>query len=234
VLLHGGQSDHREWRRQLEGLSDGFDVVAWDAPGCGASSDPPEDFPLDAYADTLAAFMDALGLEPAHVAGLSFGSGLAIELQRRHPERVASLVLVSPYAGWAGSLSQEEIAARLDGFAQMRPGDELPGLFGPGASPEAVAECAAIAAEARLEALGTMVRAFAVADLRPALPAIDVPTLVLHGDADVRSPPHVARAIHAAIPGAEIVSYEAVGHMLNVEAPERFNRELRAFVGGLG
>jgi pimeloyl-ACP methyl ester carboxylesterase len=207
VLLHGGQSDHREWRRQLEGLSDSFDVVAWDAPGCGASSDPPEDFPLDAYADTLAAFMDALGLEPAHFAGLSFGSGLAIELQRRHPERVASLVLVSPYAGWAGSLSQEEIAARLESVE------------------------AAIAQEPRAGALRTMARAFAVADLRPALPHIDVPTLILHGDADVRSPPHVARAIHAAIPGAEIVTYEGVGHMLTLEAPERFDRELRAFLG---
>ena len=41
ILLHGGLSDHREWRRQVEDLSDGFTVVAWDAPGCGDSSDPP-------------------------------------------------------------------------------------------------------------------------------------------------------------------------------------------------
>lgn len=44
ALLHGGMSDGRQWRRQLEGLSDEFTVVAWDAPGCGASSDPPETF----------------------------------------------------------------------------------------------------------------------------------------------------------------------------------------------
>jgi pimeloyl-ACP methyl ester carboxylesterase len=42
VLLHGGLSDHREWRRQLLGLADEFTVVAWDAPGCRESSDPPE------------------------------------------------------------------------------------------------------------------------------------------------------------------------------------------------
>jgi pimeloyl-ACP methyl ester carboxylesterase len=44
VLLHGGVSDSREWRQQLEGLSDHFAVVAWNAPGCGRSSDPPADF----------------------------------------------------------------------------------------------------------------------------------------------------------------------------------------------
>jgi pimeloyl-ACP methyl ester carboxylesterase len=45
VLLHGGLSDTREWRRQIDALRDDFTVVAWDAPGCGRSSDPPEAFP---------------------------------------------------------------------------------------------------------------------------------------------------------------------------------------------
>jgi pimeloyl-ACP methyl ester carboxylesterase len=57
VLLHGGLSDSREWRRQLDALSYEFTVVAWDAPGCGQSSDPPEEFRLPAYADCLAEFM---------------------------------------------------------------------------------------------------------------------------------------------------------------------------------
>src|SRR5262245_10277570 len=63
LLLHGGVSDHREWRRQLDALSDEFTVVAWDAPGCGQSSDPPESLRLPDYADCLAGFTVALGLE---------------------------------------------------------------------------------------------------------------------------------------------------------------------------
>ena len=43
VLLHGGVSDSREWRRQIDALAGELSVVAWDAPGCGRSSDPPED-----------------------------------------------------------------------------------------------------------------------------------------------------------------------------------------------
>src|SRR5919198_4538341 len=67
VLLHGWPVDSREWRRQLDGLSDEFTVVAWDAPGAGASSDPPETFRLSDWADCLAAFIATLGLERPHV-----------------------------------------------------------------------------------------------------------------------------------------------------------------------
>jgi pimeloyl-ACP methyl ester carboxylesterase len=58
------------------GLSNEFTVVAWDAPGCGESSDPPDTFRSPDYADCLAGFIEAIGLERPHVAGLSFGSVL--------------------------------------------------------------------------------------------------------------------------------------------------------------
>src|SRR5215467_2080245 len=109
LLLHGGLSDSREWRRQLDALSDEFTVVAWDAPGCGQSSDPPEDFRLPAYAECLAAFIDALCLGHPHVLGLSFGGGLALELYRRHPALPHTLILASAYAGWAGSLPADVV-----------------------------------------------------------------------------------------------------------------------------
>ena len=90
VLLHGGVGDGPTlWRRQLEGLCDDFTVVAWDAPGAGGSSDPPESFGMAGYADCLAGFIKRLGLERPHVAGLSFGGPLALELYRlarRRPE----------------------------------------------------------------------------------------------------------------------------------------------------
>ena len=114
VLLHGGLSDHREWRRQLDALSDAFTIVAWDAPGCGNSSDPPETFRLPDYADRLAGLIRALGLERPHVLGLSWGSTLALELYRRHPDLPRTLVLTAAYAGWAGSLTPEEVARRLE------------------------------------------------------------------------------------------------------------------------
>jgi pimeloyl-ACP methyl ester carboxylesterase len=108
VLLHGYVGDGpTTWRRQLEGLCDDFTVVAWDAPGAGGSADPPASFGLDGYAYCLAGFIERLGLEEPHVAGLSFGGILALELYRRHSAIPMTLILASAYAGWAGSLPAE-------------------------------------------------------------------------------------------------------------------------------
>jgi pimeloyl-ACP methyl ester carboxylesterase len=66
VLLHGYAGDGpTTWRQQIDGLSDDFTVVAWDAPGAGRSSDPPEAFGIDGYADCLAGFIGRLGREPS-------------------------------------------------------------------------------------------------------------------------------------------------------------------------
>src|SRR5512134_3952656 len=100
VLLHGYVGDGRTtWSPQLDGLSDEFTVVAWDAPGAGGSSDPPEDFGMPGYADCLAAFVRQLGLGVPQVVGLSFGGALALAFHQRHPDVARALVLASAYAG---------------------------------------------------------------------------------------------------------------------------------------
>jgi pimeloyl-ACP methyl ester carboxylesterase len=112
VLLHGGLVDSRAWRREIEALSAEFHVIAWDAPGCGRSSDPPADVTLDDYADTVAALLDTLDVGPAHVLGHSFGGGLALAVYERHARLVRSLILESAFAGWSGSLPPEEVEER--------------------------------------------------------------------------------------------------------------------------
>jgi pimeloyl-ACP methyl ester carboxylesterase len=82
VHVHGYVGDGpTTWRPQLDGLSDEFTVVAWDAPGVGRSTDPPERFGTDGYADCLAGFLERLRLDTAYVAGLSFGGIVALALQ---------------------------------------------------------------------------------------------------------------------------------------------------------
>ena len=93
VFVHGAGEDARTWQPQLAALADEFTVVAWDEPGAGRSSDVPADFGLADYADCLAALTAALDLGPAHVAGLSWGGTVVLELYRRHPELVATLIL---------------------------------------------------------------------------------------------------------------------------------------------
>jgi hypothetical protein len=113
VLAHGWPSDSRQWRRQIDALSDEFTVVAWDAPRAGRSPDPPGTFRLFDWADVFAAFIDALQLGRPHIAGLSFGAGLALELYRRHPSIPRTLILASAYAGWGGSLPPDVAEDRL-------------------------------------------------------------------------------------------------------------------------
>jgi pimeloyl-ACP methyl ester carboxylesterase len=94
VLLHGYVGDGATtWRRQLDGLADEFTVVAWDAPGAGRSSDPPERFGLDGYAECLAGFVARLELRRPSVVGLSFGGILAPALQRRQAGVADRLIL---------------------------------------------------------------------------------------------------------------------------------------------
>ena len=75
-----------------------------------------------------------------------------------------------------------------------------------------------------------MLHAFAEADLRDVLPRIQVPTLLLYGDADVRAPTAVADALHAHIPGSLLVRLAGVGHCGHVQAPEQWNRAVLDFL----
>lgn len=237
VLLHGILGDRRVWRRQLDDLSDEFAVVAWDAPGCGRSSDPPETFRLPQYADCLAGFVDALGLRRPHVLGLSLGGALALELYRRHPTVPMTLVLASAYAGWAGSLPAEVVEQRLRQCLREAdlPPDQwvpgwIPGLLTESAPAELVAEVVAMMSEFHRAGYRAMACALAEADLRDVLPHIDVPTLLLYGDADQRSPLNVAEALHAKVPASRLVVLPGVGHLSNVEAAAQFNAEVRIFL----
>jgi pimeloyl-ACP methyl ester carboxylesterase len=236
VLLHGALSNARIWRQQIAELSDEFTVVAWDAPGAGRSSDPAEPFGMVEWADVLAAFVDAGGLGRAHFVGLSFGGTLALELYRRHPDVAASLILADTYAGWKGSLSAAECAQRLAMAlrASALPPRELvsqwlPQLLSGTASAELAQELASIMSEFHPVGARLMAHAMAEADLRDVLPRIQVPTLLLWGEQDERSPLSIAEHLRGAIPGAKLALIPGAGHDSNVEQPARFSAEVREF-----
>ena len=233
ILLHGYVGSGRAtWRPQLEALSDAFTVIAWDGPGAGGSEDPPESLGMAGFADCLAEFIEGLELGRPHVAGLSFGGAVAIELHRRHPEIPRSLILASAYAGWAGSLPPDEVDRRLAQVLELAdlPPERFVSVVAPtmfeGVTPP---DFLASLLEFHPAGVRAMARAVAEADLRDALPGIDVPTLLLYGERDVRAPREVAEALHAGIPGSRLV-FLPTGHVCNIEAPERFNAEVRAFL----
>ncbi|MBT2533046.1 alpha/beta hydrolase [Arthrobacter sp. ISL-48] len=237
VLLHGAYEDSRIWWRQLDGLSDDFSVIAWDAPGCGQSDDPPPELTGPDFGDALARFLRAVVSEKPHVLGLSWGSCVALELYKGHPQAAASLVLASAYAGWAGSLPPREverriaqISAELGQPAEAFVQDWLPTLFTERAGPALLEEAAAIIADFHPAGMRAMLNAMGRSDYRDVLPVITVPTLLLYGAEDVRAPLDVARDMHRNIRGSELVVLPDVGHLAPCEAPEAFNAAVRRFL----
>ena len=161
-----------------------------------------------------------------HVLGLSFGGGLALELFSRHPTLPLTLVLASAYAGWAGSLPAEVAdervrqALRLADLPPDRLVEELlPSMFTDSAPAELVEEFATSMREFHPAGLRASSRAFAVADLRDVLARVDVPTLLLYGDRDMRAPSNVAHELHAGIPGSKLVLYPRSGSRVQHRRP---------------
>ena len=228
VFVHGAAEDSRVWQPQLAALADEFTVVAWDELGAGRSSDVPADFGLADYANCLAVLIEALELGPAHVAGLSWGGTVVQELYLQHPGLIATLILIDTYAGWKGSLPQEVVRARVAGAREMlaAPPEEfdptLPGLFAGDPPAEFLTLLDEIAADVRPESLRRQLLVMADADQRDWLPRIAVPTLLIWGELDARSPLAVARQFEEAIPNTKLVVIPGAGHVSNLEQPERF------------
>jgi pimeloyl-ACP methyl ester carboxylesterase len=172
---------------------------------------------------------------------VSWGGLLAQELYARHPERVSSLVLADTYAGWTGSLGSSMAGERLAACVRdsgLAPAEFVPrylaGMFSPAVTPSVRAELAAIMADTHPPGFRLMAAALAHADTREFLPTIAVPTLLIWGDEDVRSPIRIAHEFHAAIPGSTLTVIAGAGHMSNMERPEVFSMAVREFLGGRG
>jgi pimeloyl-ACP methyl ester carboxylesterase len=240
VLLHGGMEDSRSWSRQVSDLSTDHTVFAWDAPGCGQSGDVPETWRMPDFATALADWLGATGAERPHLLGLSWGSSIALEFYHRYPNIPSSLILASAYAGWAGSLPPRDVSERHAGIMAVADAtrDDLlrawPGVVSRAASKELVEEILNIAADnTGLRHPGgyrAMAHSMAEADLRHILPNIRVPTLLLYGELDERSPLHVAEEMHRTIPKAQLSVIPGVGHLCNAEAPDAFNTHVRDFI----
>lgn len=240
VLTHGFVGDGRStWGSQIDALADEFTVVAWDAPGAGASADPPEGFGMDGYADCLAAFLRTLRIEPANLVGQSFGAALVLAAFHRHRGLASSLTLVSGYAGWLGSLGFAEAQQRLSRSLEVSqlPPDEFaavmaPSMFSPSVKDEVITDFVDSVRAFRRGGFQAMARA-SFEDQSHVLPEVDVPMLLLFADHDVRARVPVGEAMHAAVPQSELVVLHGPGHISSVEAADQVTGELRRFLRSL-
>ncbi|GAA0412834.1 alpha/beta hydrolase [Microbispora corallina] len=204
---------------------------------------------LEDMSDDALAVMDALGWSSAHLFGASLGGAIAQLTAIRHPERVRSLTVSSSYAGWKRgrvnmrtvlrlmlSQSLRRYPAGREGAVQ-RVVDAMRILGSPGYPLDEAwwRHAAGLSYERDSSPAGGEMRQSAAAgatgDLLPRLAAVDVPTLVVHGEDDPMIRPRSAKEIADAVPGARLVLYPGMGHDLPRELWPAVVDEVRAVAG---
>ncbi len=241
VVLHGIGSGSASWAGQLDGLGPGYRVIAWDAPGYGGSDPLAGATPAVAdYAAAVADLLDALDLDSVHLVGHSLGALIAAAFAARRADRLLSLTLANPTAGYAASGEQVRIdglAARIGAIDDLGPAgmaaSRAPAVLSPDAPPGALEKIRAVMAGLRPDGFKQAARMMYSTDIHDDARSVTVPALVMCGSADSVTPEHLARAIASAIPGAAYTTLDGLGHASYVENPEIFNAPLRAFFGRL-
>lgn len=233
LLIHAFPLDARMWSAQRLGDR----VIAPDLPGFGGSASAGAVTTMAACADRCVEALDAAGLDRAVVCGLSMGGYVALELWRRHPERFVGLVLANTRSGAdtpEASQGRLALAARLRSEGNVLV-DAPPPLLAEDASEELQQQVTAWIADQPAEAIAAAAAGMAERpDSTPDLAGIDVPTLVITSDGDRLIPQELSAPMAEAIPGAELLVLEGVGHLSNVEAPAAFSAALRGHVSACG
>jgi len=232
LLLHGWGASSDLFAGTMRGLGDGFDLIAPDFPGFGATEAPPVAWGVGEYVDWTLALMDWLGVERANIIGHSFGGRVAIKLAALHPERVAKLVLtdaagIRPKRDWRYHVRVRtfKLMRRL---AQAR---YTPQLLREWAGAQVARQGSPDYKAASGTVRGSFVRVVNE-DLRAYLPRIAAPTLLIWGDRDEETPLADGQLMERLIPDAGLVVFEGAGHYAYIEEAGRFSVIVKTFFQG--
>jgi pimeloyl-ACP methyl ester carboxylesterase len=246
ILFHGMGDSHRTWRRLAPELARGYRVIMPDLPGHGLSGRPDAPYTLDWYAETMGAWMDAIGVDRAHVVGHSYGGGVAQWMLLQHRQRFDRLALIA-----SGGLGSEVgVGLRLAAFPVLGPAltpplmragtrvimhvasgtflhpdpEELDRLIWMNGAPRSgrafqrtVAGC--------IDLFGQYVQTWHHIDEVESLP----PIALYWGDRDRIIPIKHGYRAQTRMTGAPLTVYPRCGHFPHVEEPERVARDLTHF-----
>jgi pimeloyl-ACP methyl ester carboxylesterase len=234
LLIHYTAADNASWAFQLPAYAEHFSCIALDLPGAGDSDKPPGPYSTHGQADQVAAFLAAIGIERAHIAGMSFGAAVGIHLAARHPRRVRSLSL---HGGWHASDDYLQIvvgqwrtlASTLPTVADVVIQAIFPWCFTPEMYVERPEFVDTLVEFVRgrpaqpVDAFMAQTDAVLAHDASAALGEIDVPTLITFGARDLVCSTRFAEPLKSGISGSELVVFEHLSHAGLHEDPETFN-----------
>lgn len=239
VLLHAFPLDRTMWQPQLGPLSGVARVLAVDLPGFGDSTTGKEPFTIDTAADAVCDFLDAVGVSDRVVlGGLSMGGYIALAFARRHPERLAGLILADTRSepdDAAGKAKRDEMIALARSAGAVGVIDQmLPKILAEKTRPDVAATVRATASRQSAAAIAAALAALRDRpDATATLGCIAVPTLILVGEHDAITPPTMAQSLAAKIPGSKLVTIPGAGHLSNLENPDAFTAAVREFAASV-
>lgn len=222
VLVHGQVVSSRYMVPLAERLAPDFRVYAPDLPGFGRSAKPARVLDIPLLADTLAAWMDAVGLERAALIGNSLGCQVLVEFGVRHGERAAGLVLQGPTPD-PGARSYLRHIVRFFINGRHESSAEL--------SPKMRAIMVEDYRAAGVRRAITTFRYMLHHRIEDRLPEVRPPTLVVRGTRDSIVPHAWARRVADLLPNGRLVEVAGAAHTMNFFAPERLARVVRPWLG---
>ena len=241
LLLIGGLSSYTAgWWAQVPTLAQDFFVVYYDNRSAGKSSLITTEYSMSDMADDAAVLLTCLGIEAAHVFGVSMGGMIAQHVALRHPQRVRRLALGCTIPGGAANVpadakvltaladtssTGDRFQDFLDNIWFTLPPDSLE------TNRELVEKLGIISVNNPQSVDGylSQLQAIALHDVGEMLYRIEVPTLVMHGDIDILVPPENGRILAKRIPNAHLKMYPGAAHLYFIEQADIVNADLRDF-----
>ncbi|MEM0897411.1 MAG: alpha/beta hydrolase [Verrucomicrobiota bacterium] len=242
LMIMGITAPGAVWEAHADDWSQHFRCIMPDNRGVGASSKPPGEYTSEMMADDHAGLLDALGIEKAHVVGVSMGSIIAQQIALRHPDKVRSAVLMCPWARcdrYAKSVFEhmKVCKARLNTVEFMEwiqlliftkpfwDNDEAYEGMVTGRADAALDET-----PQPLHGLEGQAAACVNHDVSDRLGSISAPSLVIGGKDDIFTPLWMAEEVAGGIPGCEKHFYDNAGHAFHWECMDDFNPRIREWL----
>jgi len=241
-FVHGMGCGSVNWETQYELFSDRYRVVGWDAPGYGESTPFDTDLPsVSDYVMAMAAFLDALSIDAAHLVGHSYGGIMVTGFHRAFPDRVLSLTLAQPVIGGGAekpAAREKSIRAR---FAEietlgMAKYAELhaPRSCGPDVDPAALEKAVALTAAIPQSGYLRQFRSLRHANIMEWTSRPKVPAMIVSGEHDATASKAMVGEIASAMGGLRHETIPGIGHMIYLEHPTRFNALLEGLLSSAG
>ncbi|MEK7829560.1 MAG: alpha/beta fold hydrolase [Acidobacteriota bacterium] len=239
LLIYGLAGRGNGWKFQIEALSSRYQLITFDNRGVGETDQPEEAFSLGDIADDAAALLDALGIESAHVFGISMGGMIAQEFALRHPGRVRKLALGCTHPGIKHCLPSPGWVTEVFKSLPGKPREQVvrectPINYSPHTQqhrPELIESLIPLFVDNRQRAHGYAGQLKAIWEFNAfdRLPQLAMPTLVMTGTDDVLVVPANSKTIAERIPNARLVEFAEAGHLFFIEKADAVNQVLLEF-----